>query len=104
MPAIKYAKINASSSGNNTLVSAVAARKIRVINYTLVGDGAVDAKFVSDGDSDTDLTGPMAIAAAGGGMVAAAGAGLFETVRGEALLLNLSGAVEVNGHLAYLEV
>lgn len=104
MAATKYATINASNSGNNTLVAAVPDRKIRVVNYTLVGDGAVDAKFASDGAEDTDLTGPMAIAAAGGGVSADSGSGLFETLAGEALLLNLSGAVEVNGHLAYLEI
>lgn len=104
MATLKFAKINASTSGNNQLVPAVSGHQIRVMNYTLVGDDAVDVKFLSDGDSNTDLTGPMAIAAAGGGMSVDSQHGLFETARGEALMLNLSGAVEVNGHLAYEEI
>lgn len=101
---IKRAPIAVSSSGNNTLVTAVTGKKIRVLAYNLSGAGAVNAKF-QDGAGGTDLTGPKYIAAAGG---FASGpfnpAGWFETSPGTLLNLNLSSGVAVGGELVYMEV
>lgn len=100
----KFAAISASSSGNNTLVAAVAGKKIRVLAYSLSGAGAVNAKFQS-GAGVTDLSGLKYIAAAGGGVTAQFNPlGWFETVSGALLNLNLSGAVAVGGELVYIEV
>lgn len=100
----KFAKIAASSSGDNTLVAAVTSKKIRVLAYKLSGAGAVNAKFQS-GASGTDLTGLTYIAAAGGGQVAPFNpVGWFETAAGALLNLNLSGAVAVGGELVYVEI
>lgn len=100
----KYAVIAASSSGNNTLVAGVTSKKIRVVAYNLIGNGAVNAKFQS-GASGTDLTGLKYIAAAGGGISASYNpVGWFETGSGVLLNLNLSGAVAVGGELVYVEV
>lgn len=100
----KFAKIAASSSGDNTLVAAVSSKKIRVLAYNLMGNGAVNAKFQS-GAAGTDLTGLKYIAAAGGGICAPYNpAGWFETAATTLLNLNLSGAVAVGGELTYIEV
>lgn len=100
----KFAAIAASSSGNNTLVAAVTGKKIRVLAYNLIGNGAVNAKFQS-GASGTDLTGLKYIAAAGGGICAPYNPmGWFETAAATLLNLNLSGAVAVGGELVYVEV
>lgn len=100
----KFAVIAASSSGNNTLISAVTDKKIRVLAYNLIGNGAVNAKFQS-GASGTDLTGLKYIAAAGGGICAPFNpVGWFETASNALLNLNLSGAVAVGGELVYVEV
>lgn len=100
----KFAVISASSSGNNTIVSAVTSKKIRVLAYNFIGSGAVNAKFQS-GASGTDLTGLKYIAAAGGGICAPFNpVGWFETGSGVLLNLNLSGAVAVGGELVYVEV
>lgn len=100
----KFAAIAVSSSGNNTLVSAVVGKKIRVLAYNLIGNGAVNAKFQS-GASGTDLTGLKYIAAAGGGICAPFNPlGWFETASNTLLNLNLSGAVAVGGELVYCEV
>lgn len=100
----KFAVIAASSSGNNTLVAAVSSKKIRVLAYNFMGNGAVNAKFQS-GAGGTDLTGLKYIAAAGGGLVAPFNpAGWFETASNTLLNLNLSGAVAVGGELVYVEV
>lgn len=100
----KFAKIAASSSGNNTLIAAVASKKIRVLAYNLMGNGAVNAKF-QDGAGGTDLTGLKYIAAAGGGICAPFNPiGWFETTANTLLNLNLSGAVAVGGEIVYVEV
>lgn len=100
----KFAKIAAAGSGNNTLVTAVTGRRIRVLAYNLIGNGAVNAKFQSDA-SGTDLTGLKYIAAAGGGICAPFNpAGWFETAAGKLLNLNLSGAVAVGGELVYVTI
>lgn len=99
----KFAAISAASSGNNTIVAAVSGKKIRVLSYKLMGDGAVTAKFQS-GAGGTDLTGAFAIGANGGVGGDFCPVGFFET--GSAALLNLSlgSAVGVRGHLTYIEV
>lgn len=100
----KFAKIAASSSGNNTLVSAVVGKKIRVLAYNFIGNGAVNAKF-QDGAGGTDLTGLKYIAAAGGGICAPFNpVGWFEGGTNTLLNLNLSGAVAVGGEIVYVEV
>lgn len=100
----KFALISASSSGDNTLVAAVALKKIRVLAYNLMGAGAVNARFQSAVAGDY-LTGLKYIAAAGGGICAPFNpVGWFETDAGELLNLELSGAVAVGGELVYVEI
>ncbi len=98
----KFAVIAASSSGDNAIVAAVPTKKIRVLAYNMVANGAVNAKFQSDA---TDKTGLKYFDAAGAGICAPFNpVGWFETVAGEKLDLNLSGAVAVGGELVYVEV
>ena len=98
------AKIDASSSGDNTIVSAVAGRRIRVYEYVIVANAAVVVKWRSD---TTDISGPMNLAAAGYGIsTPASNISLFPvpklmTATGEALKLNLGSAVQVGGHMTY---
>lgn len=97
------AAVAASASGDNTIVAVAAGTKIYVLSYVLVASGAVSAKWKS---GSTDLSGAMSLSGNGG--VAIAGA--FETPLftvggtsgGDDLILNLSGATAVNGHVAYI--
>ena len=104
---MKFAKIDASASGNNEIVAAVTGKRIRVVGYTIIATGTVTVKWRS---ASTDLSGGMALAANGGttpsvSVLSPAGMfGVFQTEPGEALNLNLSGAVAVGGHLVYVEV
>lgn len=99
---IKRAKIVASSSGATAIVAAVTSRKIRVLSYDYQVNGAVNVKWQS---ASTDLTGLYYNAAAGDGKVNGFNPlGWFETVAGEALNINLSGAVAVGGVLHYIEI
>ena len=103
---MKFAAISASSSGDNTVVAAVTGKKIRVLNYTAIAAGSVSITWKSG--ASTSLSGAMPLAA-NGGAAPSAGAQtpigqipLFETAQGEALVLGLSGAVLVAGHLTYV--
>lgn len=96
------AAVAASASGDNVLVAAVTGKKIRVHGYALSAAGAVNAKFRS---GTTDITGLFTLAAAGSETDGTERAndpdGLFETVAGAALNLNLSSAVAVGGWVDY---
>lgn len=94
------AKIDAADSGNNTLVAAVAGKKIRVIQFGLILDGAVTVQFQS-GANGTALTGAMAPGTNGGLCPPFCPWGLLETAAGELLNLRLSAAVGVRGWLTY---
>lgn len=99
-----YALIDTAVSGDNTIVAAAPGRKIRVIAYLAIAGGDVSIRWKS---GSTSLSGAMALAANGGAAPAGAGEspsgyiGLMETAPGQALVLNLSGAVQVSGHLTY---
>lgn len=98
----KFKVIAASSSGDNPLVTGVALKKIRVLNYVVSVSAAVNAKFQSS--TAGDLTGLFYFAANSGAVSGFSYVGHFETAAGEDLQLNLSGAVPVGGHLLYVEV
>lgn len=100
----KFAKIAVSSSGANTIVAAVTSKKIRVLAWDTVANAAVNFKWQSH-VTPTDLTGLYYMAGQGNGVARSFNpVGYFETVAGEALDLNLSGAVAVGGSLVYVEV
>lgn len=101
--AVKYAVIDAATSGDNTLVSAVSGKKIRVHSCFIVAAGAVNVRFES-GASGTALTGQMNCAANGGFVLPHNEAGWFETAAGSLLNLELGGAVSVDGSLTYSEI
>lgn len=94
-------KVDAASSGDNTLVAAVSGYKIRVLAYHLVAAGAVTAKFQSAA-AGTDLTGAMTMATGVPLTVPLEREGVIpDTVAGELLNLRLGGAVQVSGHITY---
>ena len=101
---IKYAKIDAATSGDNTLVAAVTTKKIRVLSMIAVMTGtAVTIRFES-GASGTALTGQMQVTQGGGFVLPYNPGGWFETVAGDLLNMELSGAQSVDGMLSYIEV
>jgi hypothetical protein len=97
----KRASVAASSSGNNEIVAAVSGKIIVVTSYVLVASGTVSAKWRS---ASTDISGAMSMSDTTGAAASDPAHGLVETVAGEALNLNLNGAVAVNGHITYVEV
>lgn len=99
----KFAKISTSSSGASEVVALVSSKKLRVISLALVANAAVNAKFQSH-TTPTDLTGLFYLAANGGFVLPYNPVGWFESLSGQALDINLSGAVAVGGMLTYIEV
>jgi hypothetical protein len=98
---ILFASVRASASGQTTVVSAVANKKIKMLSYVLVTDDVVTANWQSN---STDLTGAMSFSANGGiaSPVGTPGGGwLFETAVNEDLNLNLGSSVGVSGHISY---
>lgn len=95
---IKRAAINVASSGDNTVVAAVTGTKIVVTHYFIMPASAVTVTWKS---GSTEITGNIQLAANGGGNDSSPDEGLFETAEGEALILNLGGAVAVDGYLVY---
>jgi hypothetical protein len=102
----KFAKIDVTSSGNNTLVAASVGKKIRVLSMFMVSAGTVTARLESnDADDDgTELTGQMNLVANSGFTLPFNPVGWFETGAGQFLNLELSGVVSVDGCLVYVEV
>lgn len=98
----KFAVIDAATSGDNTLISAVASKKIRVLAVFLIAAGTVTARFES-GAGGTALTGQMNLIANTGFVLPFSPVGWFETAVNTLLNLELSGAVSVDGSLVYVE-
>jgi hypothetical protein len=99
-----FATIVASASGATTIVAAVGGKKIRVLSWYLKANAAVNFKWQSH-VTPTDLTGLFYNGAQGDGVGAAfSPVGHFQTISGEALDINLSGAVAVGGYLVYVTV
>lgn len=99
----KFRAITATALGTTTVVATVSAKKIRVVQWIVTTNAAVNYKWQSH--EGTDLTGLFYSAGLGGG---AGGAfnpvGHFETASGSALDINLSVATAVGGSLVYIEV
>lgn len=99
----KFAAIDAATSGDNTIVAAVASKKIRVLSAFLVAAGTVNVRFES-GAGGTALTGQMNLVANTGFVLPFNPLGWFETGTNTLLNIELSAAVSVDGSLTYVEV
>jgi hypothetical protein len=99
-----YAVIDDALTPDNTIIAAVAGKKIRVLSFFLVAAGTVVARFESD-TGGTALTGQMNLALADPFVASGFNPlGHFETVAGELLNLELSLAVSVDGAITYVLV
>ena len=92
--------ISFAAAANNTIITAVAGKKIKVVNIFLTVAGEVDLTFRSD---DDPLSGALDFGAADEprGMVVPLGSFPLETVAGEAFKILASTAVQVSGYCNY---
>lgn len=96
--------ITASSSGDNTVIASLSAKKIFVVAWNLSFSGTVNAKF-TDGAAGTLLAGLYyGVANAGAGNSIAPPYYLWAGSTTTALILNLSGATAVGGSVTYFAV
>lgn len=106
---VKRVKIDAASgaAAGNTLVAAVAGKKLCVLGVTLIAADAVSATFCSGpGDTGTALSGALPLDANGGFVVnppADPAMHWLETAVSQALTLKLSAAVQCSGFVTYYE-
>jgi len=99
----KFAVVSGSTSGNNTLVAAVASNKIRVISGLFMAAGTVNVTFQS-GAGGTPITGALPLVANVGFTLPYDPTGHFETGVNTLLNMSLSAAVAVTGWIKYVEV
>ncbi len=99
----KFAVIDHATSGDNTVVSAVAGKKIRVLAAFLVAAGTATVRFES-GAGGTALTGQMSLVANTGFVLPYNPVGWFETAAAALLNIELSAAESVDGCVVYIEV
>ena len=101
---VKHAKIDAASSGDNTLVAAVTGKKIRGLAafFTMTGT-AVTIRF-EDGAGGTALTGQMGPTAGQTITLPFNPVGWFETSDATLLNMELGGSQSGEGALVYIEV
>jgi hypothetical protein len=98
---VKRAILDASASGSTQIVSLVAGRKLVVLSYELVANGAVNIQFRSNA---TQISSTKYANAAGWGVARANNPhGYFETAAGETLNINLSAAIAVGIQINYIE-
>ncbi len=97
----QYALVSTGISGDNTVVAAVAGKKIRVLSYVFISSGTVTAIWQSGA---TDISGPMSFLASTGVSAGYNSKGHFETNAGEALQINQNSTAILGGHLTYIEI
>jgi len=101
---LKRALINvaAGGAGGLSLVAAVTGKKIRVRQYFLTVSTNVTVRFDS-ATASPSLSGNM-IQPAESVYKDFSDDGLFETDAGDALILEVGGAADVDGYILYVEV
>ena len=88
-----------ASSGDNSLVAAVAGARYRVLSVAVVSTLANSIKFRS---GTTDISGTFPLAANGGFVMPFNEHGWFETAVGEALQINMTVATSTGVQIQYI--
>lgn len=98
-----YAVIATTATGDNTIVSAVASKKIYVLSGVLMANAATNVKFWSTSSAGTAITGLMCLPASGGFQIPYTPVANFATqATNQALVLNMSAAATLGGWITYV--
>lgn len=97
-----FVAIDASTSGDNTLVAAVPGMSIRVIAMYLISSNTNTLTFQSS--TTTNLSGPMDLTSQEMITLPPSEYGWMQASEGELLNLNLSASNQVSGSLIYFLV
>ncbi len=101
---VKYAVIDAATSGDNTIVAAVTGKKIRVLSGYWTMTGTLVTIRWESGAGGTALTGQATMLAGHTTVLPYNPHGWFETAASTLLNLELGGAQSVDGAITYCEV
>jgi hypothetical protein len=95
--------INAATNGDNTIVAAVVSQSVRLYRFFLMATGgAVNVKWKNG--AGTDFHPALTLLGNGSGwQLDFDTLPWFTTTAGNALILNLSGAVQVSGRAYYVQ-
>lgn len=102
-----FAAFGAASSGDNTLIAAVPAKKIRVVAFMGICAAAQEIYFTSGAAGSVIFggsTNKMSIVANGGFVLPYNPVGWFETGSAAALVCNLSSATSFSGGITYITI
>lgn len=94
--------LSTSSSGDNTVVAAIAGAKIRVLAAAVVSTLANVVTFKSG--ASTSISGAFPLGANGGIVLPFNEHGWFETATGEALVLNMGTATATGVQVQYIRI
>jgi hypothetical protein len=100
--------INTASSGNVELVALTSTQVVYGCGFIVAADGTVGVQFIYGTGSacatgETDLTGVFSLQAREGFVVSNAGAVQFKGAASNALCIELSTAIQVNGVFTYVK-
>ena len=99
LPHLQTTPINFSSTGDNTVISAIASTRILVDRVWLVASTATNLTF-KDGASNS-LSGPVPMSANGGLTFDISGEAWFVTALANAFIINQSGTAQISGQIYY---
>lgn len=94
------APIIASASGTASVIAGAANTQIKVYGYVVVCNTNVGVQWQSN---TTTLSGSMPCGATGGVSVSIGRDSIFDLAAGNSLIINLSSAVAVGGHVSYTQ-
>lgn len=100
---VKWAEINATASGDTTVVTGVVSRQIRVLQMGLSVSTDVNIAWKS-GAATTKINARSFPAKGGHESTNASPGWIVETDAGDDLVINLSTAANVRGEVVYIEV
>lgn len=105
---VSSAAISTSSAGNVQLVALASGETVHVCGFSLNADSAVGVQFITGtgtacATDEADLTGVYDLLDASDIVVPNAGAEHFQGAASSALCVELSGAVQINGHVTYVQ-
>lgn len=102
---LSQAVVSFSSSGDNTIVAAVAAQTIRVYRMFIVnGDGTNSSNVTIKDSTPTSYSGAFYLASKGGSWSGdGSGDPLYVTASGRGFVLNSSAAVQMSGTIWYTQ-
>lgn len=99
---LKFAKIDATLDGANTVLAAVAGKKLRIINYVVTVTVAGVLEFEDGAGADLGF---LSLGANGGASFdGKLESPAFETAAGQSFVVRTIATQDAKGHLCYVEI